>query len=73
MLNTLRTIVQEVSAASDLRMALDIIVQRVRQAMATEVCSVYLYDAEQSVYTLMATEGLNKRLSVSPVYPSLKV
>ncbi|WP_422411714.1 MULTISPECIES: phosphoenolpyruvate--protein phosphotransferase [unclassified Endozoicomonas] len=61
MLNTLRTIVQEVSAASDLQAALNIIVRRVRDAMNTEVCSVYLYDAEQATYTLMATEGLNKK------------
>ena len=61
MLNTLRAIVQEVSAASDLQAALNIIVQRVREAMETEVCSVYLYDAEQAVYTLMATEGLKKK------------
>lgn len=59
MLNTLRTIVQEVSAASDLQAALQIIVQRVRGTMQTDVCSVYLYDNEQSYYTLMATEGLN--------------
>ena len=60
MLNTLRTIVQEVSAASDLQAALDIIVLRVREAMQTQVCSVYLYDSEQTTYTLRATEGLNK-------------
>ncbi|MCW7555636.1 phosphoenolpyruvate--protein phosphotransferase [Endozoicomonas gorgoniicola] len=59
MLNTLRTIVQEVSAASDLRAALQIIVQRVRDTMKTDVCSVYLFDQEQSEYTLSATEGLN--------------
>ena len=46
MLNTLRTIVQEVSAASDLKAALQIIVLRVRAAMHTEVCSVYLFDEE---------------------------
>ena len=59
MLNTLRTIVQEVSAASDLQAALQIIVRRVRAAMQTEVCSVYLYDEENIRYTLMASEGLN--------------
>ena len=59
MLNTLRTIVQEVSAASDLQAALQIIVRRVRAAMQTEVCSVYLYDDENIRYTLMASEGLN--------------
>lgn len=59
MLNTLRTIVQEVSAASDLKAALQIIVQRVRDTMQTDVCSVYLFDNEQNEYTLSATEGLN--------------
>ena len=59
MLNTLRNIVQEVSSASDLQVALQIIVQRVRGAMNTEVCSVYLYDSESASYTLMASEGLN--------------
>ncbi len=59
MLTTLRNIVQEVSSASDLQVALQIIVQRVRDAMKTEVCSVYLYDPENTSYTLMASEGLN--------------
>ena len=59
MLNTLRNIVQEVSSASDLQTALQIIVHRVRRAMKTEVCSVYLYDTESTTYTLMASEGLN--------------
>lgn len=59
MLNTLRNIVQEVSSASDLQVALQIIVQRVSGAMNTEVCSVYLYDSESASYTLMASEGLN--------------
>ena len=60
MLNTLRRIVQEVNSAKDLSAALDIIVQRVREAMGTEVCSVYLLDPDVSRYVLMATEGLNK-------------
>jgi len=59
MLTTLRNIVQEVSSASDLQAALQVIVQRVRGAMKTEVCSVYLYDPENTSYTLMASEGLN--------------
>ncbi len=61
MLNSLRTIVQEVSAASDLQAALQIIVRRVRSAMQTQVCSVYLYDEDKNYYTLMATEGLNPK------------
>ncbi|MBS3804797.1 MAG: phosphoenolpyruvate--protein phosphotransferase [Oleiphilaceae bacterium] len=60
MLSTLRSIVQEVNSARDLSEALNIIVCRVRAAMATEVCSVYLLDPETNRYILMATEGLYK-------------
>ncbi|WP_347331518.1 phosphoenolpyruvate--protein phosphotransferase [Marinimicrobium locisalis] len=58
MLNSLRSIVQEVNAARDLKTALAIIVSRVKTAMHTEVCSVYLRGPEGD-YVLMATEGLN--------------
>ena len=61
MLNTLRKIVQEVNAAKDLKAALGIIVQRVREAMDSQVCSVYLLDPEANRFVLMATEGLNKK------------
>jgi phosphotransferase system enzyme I (PtsP) len=58
MLNSLRSIVQEVNAARDLQSALDIIVRRVKTVMKTEVCSAYLLDSNQR-YMLMATDGLN--------------
>jgi len=58
MLNSLRSIVQEVNAARDLQSALDIIVRRVKEVMKTEVCSAYLLDANKR-YLLMATDGLN--------------
>lgn len=58
MLNSLRSIVQEVNAARDMKTALAIIVTRVKQVMATHVCSVYLRDAKGD-YVLMATDGLN--------------
>ncbi|AXO63444.1 phosphoenolpyruvate--protein phosphotransferase [Ectopseudomonas chengduensis] len=61
MLNTLRKIVQEVNAAKDLKAALSIIVQRVKEAMGSQVCSVYLLDPETNRFVLMATDGLNKR------------
>ncbi|AYC31076.1 phosphoenolpyruvate-protein phosphotransferase PtsP [Pseudomonas cavernae] len=61
MLNTLRKIVQEVNAAKDLKAALAIIVRRVKEAMGSQVCSVYLLDPETGRFVLMATEGLNKR------------
>lgn len=59
MLSLLRRIVQEVNAAQSLDEALQIIVTRVREAMGTEVCSIYLLDPDTSRYFLMATEGLN--------------
>ena len=61
MLGTLRKIVQEVNSAKDLKAALGIIVLRVREAMASQVCSVYLLDPESGRFVLMATEGLNKK------------
>jgi phosphotransferase system enzyme I (PtsP) len=40
---------------------LGIIVLRVKEAMSSQVCSVYLLDPELNRFVLMATEGLNKR------------
>ena len=59
MLDILRRIVQEVSSATDLSDALKMVVARIREAMHTEVCSVYLFDPDSKRYVLMATEGLN--------------
>ena len=50
MLETLRHIVQEVNAAAGLNDALQIIVRRVRDAMGTQVCSVYLREATSGRY-----------------------
>jgi len=58
MLNSLRQIVQEVNAAPDLKLVLDIIVRRVKAAMSSDVCSVFLRNGE-GVFVLMATDGLN--------------
>ncbi len=59
MLDSLRNIVQEVNSAPDLQTALNAIVRRVRDAMGTEVCTVYLRDTGDDRLILMATEGLN--------------
>jgi len=70
MLNTLRQIVQEVNAAPGLQAALDIIVQRVKAAMQSQVCSVYLLEPSSNRFVLMATDGLNPetigKVSMSP-------
>ncbi|ASK36611.1 phosphoenolpyruvate--protein phosphotransferase [Alloalcanivorax mobilis] len=60
MLDTLRRIVQEVNNAPDIRSALDFMALRVRDAMGTEVCSIYLRDNTAERYVLMASEGLKR-------------
>jgi len=62
MLETLRHIVQEVNAAGGLNDALQIIVRRVRDAMKTQVCSVYMRDPASGRYVFRATQGLNQEL-----------
>lgn len=70
MLATLRKIIQEVNAAQDLGEALSIIVGRVREAMQTQVCSVYLMEPSTGRFVLMASEGLNRdaigKVSMAP-------
>ncbi|MGI9609511.1 MAG: phosphoenolpyruvate--protein phosphotransferase, partial [Acidimicrobiia bacterium] len=59
MLETLRNIVQDVNTAANFQQQLDLIVSRVRDAMGTEVCSIYLLNPARSHYLFVATEGLN--------------
>jgi phosphotransferase system enzyme I (PtsP) len=58
MLDTLRRLIQEVNVARNLEQALAIIVQRIKQIIDADVCSVYLADSNSEHYVLMATEGL---------------
>jgi len=60
MLEILRRVIQEVNKARDLGTALDIIVDRIQEAMGTQVCSVYLLNEERDKYVFMATRGLNQ-------------
>lgn len=62
MLETLRNITQEVYSADNLALALEIIVRRVRVAMGTEVCTVYMRDQHTGRYIFRATDGLNPEL-----------
>ena len=59
MLDTLRRIVQDVNNAKDLDHALQLIVNRVKEAMGVDLCSVYLTDRIRQQHILMATNGLN--------------
>ncbi|ARN76311.1 phosphoenolpyruvate--protein phosphotransferase [Oceanicoccus sagamiensis] len=70
MLDSLRSIVQEVNTADHLQSVLDITVARVKDAMGTEVCSIYLRESTLGRYVFSATEGLNKnfvgKISMAP-------
>ncbi len=59
MLETIRRIVQEVTAAENLEQALETIVTRVKQVIDCNVCSIYLGIQGGDYYLLMATRGLN--------------
>ncbi|MDP4529467.1 phosphoenolpyruvate--protein phosphotransferase [Alkalimonas delamerensis] len=59
MLSQLRRIVQDVAQEPVLGQALSGLVANVKQALATECCSVYLADYDQQHFMLMATDGLN--------------
>lgn len=61
MLSDLRSIVQQVSEAADLEVALEIIVSRVKRSMSVSVCSVYLFDEQNQRYLLMGTKGLSQK------------
>ena len=61
-LKTLRRIVQEVNAAPDLTQALNLVVERVKEALQADACSIFLSDEEQGEYVLMATIGLNQEM-----------
>jgi phosphotransferase system, enzyme I, PtsP len=60
MLETLRSIIQEVNGAKDLSSSLDIITKRVQRSLDTKVCSVYLLDTNIDRYVLMASIGLDQ-------------
>ena len=61
MLDILRRIVQEVNLANNLEQALNIIVNRVKNIIEVDVCSVFLMNEHDNEYVLMATDGLNPK------------
>ena len=61
MLTTLRQIVQEVNSAQDFKEAMQVLVSRVREAIETQACSIFLVDNKRKQFVLMATDGLNEK------------
>jgi len=60
MLTILRQIIQEVSDEQDFKLALELMVKRIANALATEACSILLLDRHKREYVLVATHGLNQ-------------
>ena len=58
MLDTLHRIVQAVNKAPDLLAALSLIVERVRESISCDVCSIYLTEDDSRANVLRATIGL---------------
>ena len=59
MLKILRRIVQDITNAQHFGEALQILVERVREAIGTEASTVFLVDKKTGDYVLLATDGLN--------------
>lgn len=57
-LQALRKIFQEAGELSSTKELLDLIVKRVRDALLSDVCSIYLLDDEENRCVLRATDGL---------------
>jgi len=61
MLSVLRRILQEVNVAEDLSASCEVIVKRVSEAVRTECCSIFITDAMNRCYTLVASVGFFAR------------
>ncbi len=61
MLNSLRAIIQEVHSESEVGRALEVIVERIHEAMGVDVCSVYLFDEQNDRHLLVASRGLDPK------------
>lgn len=57
----LSQITQAISLAENQQQVLELIVNKVCDALAVEVCSIFLADYDDSQFVLMATKGLNSR------------
>lgn len=59
MLKSLQQIIQRVNAAQDFSECLQLMVQGVKAALETHVCSIYLFNRKDEEFVLAATDGLN--------------
>lgn len=59
MLKTLRHIIQLVNTAQDFQESLNIMVRGVKEALETQVCTIFLFNRKHQEFVLAATDGLN--------------
>lgn len=59
MLDTLRSIVQEVNSATNLKSAMEIVVDRLQKALGSNACAIYRLGADHDHFTLSAARGMN--------------
>ncbi|MCF7982531.1 MAG: GAF domain-containing protein, partial [Pseudomonadales bacterium] len=57
-LESLNRVIREVDSAPDLETALRVVVERTRELMAADVCSVYFTDHDRQRHVIVATDGL---------------
>ena len=70
MLTSIKKITQKVAAAESLQAALDLVVDNVKRAMRTDVCSIYLHFPSTDNFVLMASNGLAKNFISNLSIPS---
>lgn len=61
MLDTRRRITEMLNAAGDLEVGLALVVHGVKEHLAVDACSVYLMDASDTSFVLVATDGFDPR------------
>ncbi len=59
MLNILNRIVQDINNAANFAESMQIMVKKVREAIETQACTLFIVDKRRKQFVLLATDGLN--------------
>jgi phosphotransferase system enzyme I (PtsP) len=62
LINLLRRVVEAVTSSRDLKSSMASLVSLIRNGMDVDACNVFLWDANQDRYVLVATDGLNLKV-----------
>ena len=61
MLTILRKIVESVSSADSLTLAMQNLVMKTKDALGVDCCSIYVRDMSSNLLQLLATDGLDQK------------